>query len=218
VHAGAVGEGVARRLIPEPGDGDGLYLSPSEGEPVAQPARARPRIDTRPIATSPSHQLTFVSRPKQPGRDRQLRWPRHRGVTQRTELDGVGGCGCLAAEAGATPPPIALGRAPACRPRRARRQRSTRARYVTNAAVVYLAHAGVSASLTASVSPTAAPLPAQPWPAWFAYGAEHVPSIRAHERQGRRPGVGSRSGKRPGKGILGRVGLEQAPVPTAVVP
>jgi hypothetical protein len=37
------------------------------------------------------------------------------------------------------------------RPKRARRQRSPRARYFTNAGVVYLAHFGVAASMTASV-------------------------------------------------------------------
>jgi hypothetical protein len=43
------------------------------------------------------------------------------------------------------------------RPRRAWRRRSTRARYFTNAGVVCLAHAGVAASLSASVAPTAVP-------------------------------------------------------------
>jgi hypothetical protein len=53
-------------------------------------------------------------------------------------------------------PPIAFGRAPARRPARACRQRSTRARCLTDAGVVCLVHIGVATSLTASASDTGA--------------------------------------------------------------
>jgi hypothetical protein len=64
------------------------------------------------------------------------------------------------------------------RPRRARRQRSTRARYFANAGVVCLVHTVVAASLTASLTPTAAPSPTWPRPARFRLRAEHVARIR----------------------------------------
>lgn len=94
------------------------------------------------------------------------------------------------------------------RPRRAWRQRRTRAPCFTNAGVVCLGHTGVAASLTPSVSDTGAAAPAWPRPAFVpAYGAEHGPRMRRGERCGARPDVGSRSGACPGTGILGRVSL-----------
>jgi hypothetical protein len=68
-----------------------------------------------------------------------------------------------------------------------------------NVGVVCLLHSVVAASLSASVTPTAAP-----WPTWsrsagFAYGAEHVARIRRGVRHGPRPDAGSRSGM-SGKG------------------
>ena len=101
--------------------------------------------------------------------------------------------------------PIGRPRTPRPRPRRARRQRSTPSRYFTNAGVACLAQAGIAVSLTASVTPTAAPWLTCPRPRGSPFGAEHVPRIRRGVRHGPRPDAGSRSGACPGKGILGRI-------------
>jgi Protein of unknown function DUF262 len=105
------------------------------------------------------------------------------------------------------------------RPRRAWRQRVAcpRSRAIASVASPG-ARAVVAGSPFADASRRRRQACSCPRAAQFWLTAKHVPRIRPNERQGRRPGVGSRSGKRPGKGILGRVGLEQAPVTTAVVP
>jgi hypothetical protein len=88
------------------------------------------------------------------------------------------------------------------RPRRAPRQRSTRARYFTKVVVVCLAPSGVAASLTDPVTPTAARWPTWPWRALLAYGAEHVPRICSGVRHGLDPDASSRSGACPSRGVF----------------
>ena len=74
---------------------------------------------------------------------------RYHPVVIRPRGSSASGGPCLGAKAAAT---WASGATPAFRPRRARRERSTCAGCVTNAVVVCLAHAGVAASQTASVT------------------------------------------------------------------